>query len=122
MLNESPERFLPNFLIDRDMQHVLFIDVDSYQTAGFPATAIMDSIRDRHSSTYSAGTDWFSFAILAFQMFVGVHPYRGKHATLAVSGERSATDGRAGNGVCAPGHACGRRPAPRHGGQGEHVL
>ena len=72
-----------NFLVDRDMQRVLFIDVDSYQTPGFPATAIMDSIRDRHSATYSAGTDWFSFAILAFQMFVGVHPYRGKHSTLA---------------------------------------
>ena len=71
-----------NFLVDRDMQRVLFIDVDSYQTPSFPATAIMDSIRDRDSATYSAGTDWFSFAILAFQMFVGVRPYRGKHATL----------------------------------------
>lgn len=71
-----------NFLVDRDLQRVLFIDVDSYKTPGFPPTAIMDSIRDRHRSDYSGETDWFSFAILTFQMFVGVHPYRGKHPTL----------------------------------------
>lgn len=71
-----------NFLVDRDVQRILFIDVDSYMTPGFPATAIMDSIRDRHASSYSIKTDWFSFAVLAFQMFIGVHPYRGKHPTL----------------------------------------
>jgi hypothetical protein len=71
-----------NFLVDRDLQRILCIDVDSYKTPAFPATAIMDSIRDRHSTGYSVETDWFSFAILTFQMFIGVHPYRGKHATL----------------------------------------
>ena len=72
-----------NFLVDRDLLRVLCIDVDSYKTPGFPATAIMDSIRDRHRSGFSTETDWFSFAILTFQMFIGIHPYRGKHATLA---------------------------------------
>jgi serine/threonine protein kinase len=72
-----------NFLVDRDLLRVLFIDVDSYKTPGFPATAIMDSIRDRHRPDFSVETDWFSFAIVTFQMFVGIHPYRGKHATLA---------------------------------------
>jgi hypothetical protein len=24
-------------------------------------------------------TDWFSFAIVSFQMFIGIHPYKGKH-------------------------------------------
>ena len=71
-----------NFLVDRDLQRILCIDVDSYKTPGFPATAIMDSIRDRHNAGYSTDTDWFSFAILTFQMFIGVHPYRGKHPTL----------------------------------------
>ena len=77
-----------NFLVDRDLQRMLCIDVDSYKTPGFPATAIMDSIRDRHRSDFSRETDWFSFGILTFQMFVGIHPYRGKHATLIDLDER----------------------------------
>lgn len=72
-----------NFLLDPKFREVLFIDVDSYQTPGFPATAIMESVRDRHSAAFSRETDWFSFAIVSFQMLVGIHPYRGKHPTLA---------------------------------------
>ena len=72
-----------NFLLDRALQEVFFIDVDSYQTPGFPATVIMDSIRDRHATRFTCDTDWFSFAITSFQMLVGIHPYKGKHPTLA---------------------------------------
>src|SRR5260370_27240623 len=71
-----------NFLLDRALQEVLFIDVDSYQTPGFPATALMDSIRDRHAVHFSRETDWFSFGIVSFQMLIGIHPYKGKHTTL----------------------------------------
>ncbi len=72
-----------NFLVDAaTFDRVYFIDVDSYQTPHFPATAIMDSIRDRHAQTFSEGTDWFSFGIVSFQMLVGVHPYKGKHPNL----------------------------------------
>src|SRR5262249_8003677 len=71
-----------NFLLDRDLREILFIDVDSYQTPGFPATALMESVRDRHSSRFSQNTDWFSWGIVTFQMFVGIHPYKGKHKTL----------------------------------------
>lgn len=71
-----------NFLIDAALETVYFIDVDSYQTPGFPATALMDSVRDRHSHTFSTGTDWFSFAVVSFQMFAGIHPYKGKHPSL----------------------------------------
>jgi hypothetical protein len=71
-----------NFLLDRALREILFIDVDSYQTPGFPATALMDSIRDRHAAQFSRETDWFSFGILSFQMLVGIHPYKGKHPTL----------------------------------------
>ena len=78
-----------NFLVDenvgRNNASVLFIDVDSYQTPGFKATALMDSVRDRHSpnNRFSEDTDWFSFGIVSFQMFIGIHPYKGKHPTLA---------------------------------------
>lgn len=72
-----------NFLVSRDFKDVFFVDVDSYQTPSYPAMAIMDSIRDRHQPTgvFSNESDWFSFAIVAFQMFIGIHPYKGKHPT-----------------------------------------
>jgi hypothetical protein len=78
-----------NFLVGKKFDHVYFIDVDSYQTKSFPATALMDSVKDRHCANhFTEGTDWFSFGIVAFQMFVGVHPYKGRHATLKTMDER----------------------------------
>lgn len=71
-----------NFLLDKDFKEVLFIDVDSYQTKSYKATAIMESIRDRTTKRgdFSEGSDWYSFAVVAFQMYMGYHPYRkGKH-------------------------------------------
>jgi serine/threonine protein kinase len=71
-----------NFLVRDSFDIVYFIDVDSYQTPHFPATAIMDSIRDRHSDTFDEGTDWFSWGIITFMMLTGVHPFKGKHPTI----------------------------------------
>ena len=67
-----------NFLIDSKFSEVYFIDVDSYKTPSFPATALMESVRDRHSKKFSEGSDWFSFAVVSFQLFMGIHPYKGK--------------------------------------------
>jgi hypothetical protein len=77
-----------NFLVTPDLSSLWFIDVDSYQTPGYPPTALMDSVRDRHNTAFSEGTDWFSFAVVSFQMFIGIHPYRGKHSTLKTMDER----------------------------------
>lgn len=74
-----------NFLVDKKFDNVFFIDVDSYQTKSFPATAIMESIRDRHmtdKAAFSTLTDWFSFCVVSFQMWCGIHPYKGKHPTI----------------------------------------
>jgi serine/threonine protein kinase len=71
-----------NFLADHNFKTIYAIDVDSYQTPSYPATAIMESIRDRHNKKFDEGTDWFAFAIVSFQMFIGIHPYKGKHPTL----------------------------------------
>ena len=79
-----------NFLVDSAFGRVYFIDVDSYQTPSFPATALMDSVRDRHAAGWNAGTDWFSFALVSFQMFVGIHPYKGKHPNLKTLDDRMA--------------------------------
>jgi hypothetical protein len=71
-----------NFLTSKDFKNIFAIDVDSYQTATYPATAIMESIRDRHSINFTKETDWFSFGIVSFQMFIGIHPYKGKYPKM----------------------------------------
>jgi hypothetical protein len=55
------------------------IDVDSWQIDRFPATAIMASIRDYHGVQPSVGADWFAWAVVSFQVFTGIHPYKGTH-------------------------------------------
>jgi len=71
-----------NFLVDQGLTDIYFIDVDSYQTPHYPATALMESVRDRHSSKFSELTDWFSFGVVSFQMMVGIHPFKGKHPDI----------------------------------------
>jgi len=68
-----------NFLVASDFSEIYFIDVDSYQTSSFSATSLMESVRDRHSRTFSTNSDWFSFAIVSFQLFVGLHPFKGTY-------------------------------------------
>lgn len=69
-----------NCLVGQDLVTPYLIDVDSYQTKSYRATALMESVRDRHATPghFSEGTDWFAFACVAFQIFVGIHPYKGK--------------------------------------------
>lgn len=68
-----------NFLSSKDFKVVYFIDVDSYETKSFPATAISPSVRDWTTDTFTTLTDWFSFGIISFQLFVGIHPFRGRY-------------------------------------------
>ena len=71
-----------NFLVADDFSELYFIDVDSYQTPSFPATVLMESVRDRHAKIFTEGSDWFSFAVVSFQMFVGIHPFKGSYPQL----------------------------------------
>ena len=71
-----------NFLVSADFREIFFIDVDSYQTPSFPATVLMESIRDRHASRFTVDSDWFSFAVVSFQMFTGIHPFKGTYPPL----------------------------------------
>lgn len=66
-----------NYLVDG--VNPKLIDVDSWQIGRFKATAIMPSIRDYSVSTFSELTDWYAWAIVTFQIFVGSHPYKGTH-------------------------------------------
>lgn len=79
-----------NFLVDAAFTEVYFIDVDSYQTRSFPATAIMPNVRDYFTEAklgktkgyFNKDTDWFSWAVVTFQLFIGIHPYKGKHPSV----------------------------------------
>ena len=72
-----------NYLVkEKAFEIPYFIDVDSYQTANFPATAIMPNIRDYNTNGFNRLTDWYSFAIIAFQLFIGIHPFKGKHPSF----------------------------------------
>jgi len=68
-----------NYMVDGDFVTPHFIDVNAWKTPSFPATAIMPSIRDWRNNTFTVYSDWFSFAIISFQLFVGIHPFKGKH-------------------------------------------
>lgn len=74
-----------NILVPHSMDETFLIDVDSYQTSGFPATVIMPTVRDHsvRAKDFSPLSDWFSYAVLTFQLFVGAHPYKGAHAASA---------------------------------------
>jgi len=71
-----------NFLTSRNFDDLFFIDVDSYQTPSFPAKVLMESVRDRHATRFTRESDWFSFAVITFQMFVGIHPFKGNYPAL----------------------------------------
>ncbi len=66
-----------NYMVDDDFVTPYFIDVNCWQTKNFPATAIMPSIQDFLTKGFSTLTDWFSFAVVSFQLFIGIHPFRG---------------------------------------------
>jgi len=68
-----------NFLVSASFRELFFIDVDSYQTPSFPASVLMESVRDRHAKRFTVDSDWFSFAVISFQMFVGIHPFKGTY-------------------------------------------
>jgi hypothetical protein len=53
------------------------IDVDSWAIGKWGAQVIMPSIRDWHSKSFDSKSDWFAWGVVTFQLFTGIHPYRG---------------------------------------------
>jgi len=64
-------------LAKKDKPEPRVIDVDSWQIGHFPAKVIMLSIKDWLSPTFSQLTDWFAWGIVTFQVYSGIHPYKG---------------------------------------------
>jgi hypothetical protein len=67
-----------------------YIDVDSWGFPGFGGDKVMPSIRDWHSPPFTREADWFAWAVVAFQLLVGIHPYRGTHPAF----KRNDLEGR----------------------------
>lgn len=74
-----------NFLTNSKFNDVYFVDVDSYQTPSYPATALMESVRDRQvkNKHFTELSDWFSVACVLFELYIGCHPYKGRHPDFA---------------------------------------
>lgn len=79
------------FLVDlnelnvlHDGRDICVIDLDSAQTPSFSATALLPAVRDYSvpEGSFNEATDWFSFAVVTFPLFAGIHPYKGKHPDL----------------------------------------
>ena len=70
-----------NFLTNATFDEYYHIDTDSWQTPSYKATAIMDSIRDPKVSgnKFTESSDWYSWAIVMFELYMGTHPYKGRH-------------------------------------------
>ncbi|MDP1690234.1 MAG: hypothetical protein Q8L52_03475 [bacterium] len=67
------------YLSDRKKPSPRVIDVDSWVIDGqMPKiVAKMPSIRDWHSKLVSVESDWFAWGVVTFQVFTGIHPYKG---------------------------------------------
>lgn len=99
-----------SLIVDLNELNVLFsiqgdiyiIDCDSFQTPSFPATGLMESVRDPKCSiilpngnkgyNFTANSDWFSFAVLTFQMYSSIHPYKGGHSSYRPNQWRDRMD------------------------------
>ncbi len=68
-----------NWLVSRTKNKIepRVIDVDSWAIGKWKPSVIMPSIRDWQTKGFNEGTDWFSFGIVSFQVFTGIHPYKG---------------------------------------------
>jgi hypothetical protein len=53
------------------------LDIDSWAIGRWPARVIMPSIRDWHTQGLTRASDWFAWGVTTFQLFTGVHPYKG---------------------------------------------
>jgi serine/threonine protein kinase len=68
-----------NYLVQDNYIIPYIIDVNAWKTPSYNATAIMPSVRDWTTAEFNVLTDWFSFAVVTFQLFIGIHPFKGRH-------------------------------------------
>lgn len=78
MVDPNELNWLYRFKNTKTKPAVRAIDVDAWKIGKHGATVVMQSIRDPRSSEFDDGTDWFSWGVVTFQVFTGIHPYKGR--------------------------------------------
>lgn len=76
-LNWLVERMPSKYAKSKKTAVPKLLDVDSWKIGQWDASVIMLSIRDWHTKGFNEGSDWFSWAVVTFQVFTGIHPYKG---------------------------------------------
>ena len=70
-----------NFMVSNDFSEIYFIDVDAYKTPSYPSRAYnestLDPNLDKRNFNFTEESDWFAFGVVAAQILVGIHPYKG---------------------------------------------
>lgn len=71
----------PFNIMVNDRLDVKFIDVDSYQTRSFKHNnKLLEEIRDYYYNGFvSENSDYFALSVMIFNLFTGMHPYKGIH-------------------------------------------
>lgn len=70
-----------NYLVSDDFKEIYFIDVDAYKTPSYSSRAYNESTLDPNidvnSFSFDKNSDWFAFGVVASQMLIGIHPFKG---------------------------------------------
>jgi hypothetical protein len=78
VVDYNANNLLYNF--DKKKANTFLIDVLSFQTRNFPATALMADVEDFLAKrNFSEKSDYYSFYLHNIRMLVGLHPYNGTH-------------------------------------------
>jgi hypothetical protein len=75
-----------NFLVSEDFSTIYFIDVDSYSTKNYPASAFNPTTLDplTNKKNFNQDSDWYIFGILFCQIVLGIHPFKGKYVGKSI--------------------------------------
>lgn len=69
-----------NVMVNNNLD-VKFIDVDSYETTSYKHNdKLLEEIRDyKNNGFVTKNSDYFALAVCIFNLFTGIHPYKGIH-------------------------------------------
>jgi hypothetical protein len=70
-----------NFMVSNDFKEIYFIDVDGYKTPNYLSRAYNESTFDPNldlkNLTFTENSDWFAYGVVAIQLLIGIHPFKG---------------------------------------------
>lgn len=55
------------------------LDLDSSQVKNWKAYGVAPIYQDYHTRGFTEGSDWYTFAIVSFKLWTGIHPFMGNH-------------------------------------------